>query len=139
MDTEGTAKKCSACGGETVYLRDVHLKNELPFSPDFFDAALYRCPTCGHFDFYEREEDRLHRTQMEKQAEESRKFYEKLPDYRCPVCGQMGTSERCIYCGMSCVPVKGPGEPQTEKAPEPEKKKKRRWFGGNDDKPDWEG
>ena len=139
MDTEGTAKKCSACGGETVYLRDVHLKNELPFSPDFFDAALYRCPVCGHFDFYAREEGRLHLAQVDNQRGESPKFYEKLPDYRCPVCGQVGKSERCIYCGMSCVPLKRPEEPQREKAPEPEKKKMRRWFGGNDDKPDWEG
>lgn len=135
MDTEGTAKKCSACGGETVYLRDVHLKNELPFSPDFFDAALYRCPACGHFDLYERDEE----WEARERAARYRAEQEALPDYRCPVCGQVGKSERCIYCGMSCVPVKGPGEPQTEKAPEPEKKKKRRWFGGNDDKPDWEG
>lgn len=98
MEAERRTKKCSACGGETGFVRDVHLKNDLPFSPDYFDAALYRCP----------------------------------------VCGQVGKSERCIYCGMSCVPVKGTGAPQTEKAPEPEKKK-RRWFRRDDDKPDWEG
>ena len=138
MEAERRTKKCSACGGETGYVRDMRLKNDLPFSPDFFDAALYRCPACGHFDFYEREEDRLHRAQMEKQAEESRKFYEKLPDYRCPACGQVGKSERCAYCGTSCLPVKGTGEPRREKAPEPGKKK-RRWFGRDDDKPDWEG
>ena len=131
----GEKKTCPACGGAAFYIRDIHLRNDLPFSFDYLDAALYRCPDCGHFDLYEREEEREIRERAERyQAEQ-----EALPDYRCPVCGQVGKSERCIYCGMSCVPVKRPEEPQREKAPEPEKKKKRRWFGGNDDKPDWEG
>ena len=76
-------KKCSACGGTAIYVRDVHLKNDLPFSFDYFDGSLYRCPACGHFDFYEREEDR----QARIRARESRERYEGLPDYRCPACG----------------------------------------------------
>lgn len=111
------------------------MRNDLPFSFDYLDAALYRCPDCGHFDLYEREEER----EIRERAERYQTEQEALPDYRCPVCGQVGKSERCIYCGMSCVPVKRPEEPQREKAPEPEKKKKRRWFGRDDDKPDWEG
>ena len=102
MEEEHMIKKCSACGGTAIYVRDVHLKNDLPFSFDYFDGSLYRCPACG----------------------------------------QVGKSERCIYCGMSCIPVKGSDDRKAEEAPEPaapERKKKRRWFGGDDDKPDWEG
>ena len=138
MEEERMIKKCPACGGTAIYVRDVHLKNDLPFSFDYFDGSLYRCPACGHFDFYEREEDR----QARIRARESRERYEGLPDYRCPACGQVGKSERCIYCGMSCIPVKGSDDRKAEEAPEPaapERKKKRRWFGGDDDKPDWEG
>lgn len=134
MAEERKTKKCSACGGAEAYVRDIHLKNDLPFSFDFFDAALYRCPACGHFDLYEREEEQEARERAERYWAEQ----DALPDYRCPSCGQVGKSERCIYCGMSCLPVKGSGAPQTERAPEPEKKK-HRWFGRDDDKPDWEG
>ena len=134
MEAERRTKKCSACGGEAFYVRDIHLRNDLPFSFDYLDAALYRCPACGHFDLYERDEER----EARERAARYRAEQEALPDYRCPACGQVGKSERCVYCGMSCLPVKGSEEPQREKAPEPEKKK-RRWVGRDDDKPDWEG
>ena len=134
MDEERKSRKCSACGGEALYDQDVDLTEQRFLMDEWTRAALYRCPDCGHFDLYERTEER----EARERAARYRAEQEALPDYRCPACGQVGKSERCVYCGMSCLPVKGSGEPQREKAPEPEKKK-RRWFGRDDDKPDWEG
>lgn len=134
MAEERKTKKCSACGGAAVYIQDVDLTEQRLLMDGWTRVALYRCPACGHFDLYEREEEQ----EARERAERYRAEQDALPDYRCPSCGQVGKTERCIYCGMSCLPVKGSGAPQTERAPEPEKKK-RRWFGRDDDKPDWEG
>ena len=132
MEAERRTKNCSACGGAAVYIRDIHLRNDLPFSFDYLDAALYRCPDCGHFDLYEREEERQARERAERyQAEQ-----EALPDYRCPSCLRVGKWERCPFCRIPCEPV---DREAATSDPEPERKKKRRWFGRDDDKPDWEG
>ena len=135
-------KACSSCGGESVYLRDFRVVDDGTMGVQLFEAALYRCPACGHFDFFEREEVR----EAAQRAEEHRKYYESLPDYFCPRCQRVGKSERCPYCGMSCLPVRKRPEQKegSEGAPapepvRPEKKKKRRWFGRDPDKPDWEG
>ena len=136
MEKERENKRCSACGGEAVYVRDLRLKDDKPFGCDWMDAALYRCAACGHFDFYEREEDRAYR----EQEAERRRQYDSMPGYRCPQCGRVGKEEVCPVCLMPCVPVTPPPlqteEPRRE---EPEKPKKRRWFGRSSDKPDWEG
>lgn len=132
MEAERRTKKCSACGGEAFYVRDIHLRNDLPFSFDYLDAALYRCPACGHFDLYERDEER----EARKRAEEYDAEYAAMPDYRCPSCGRVGKFKRCPFCRVACTPAdeKADGAPES---PRPEKK--RRWFGRDDDKPDWEG
>ena len=132
MEAERRTKKCSACGGEAFYVRDIHLRNDLPFSFDYLDAALYRCPACGHFDLYERDEER----EARKRAEEYDAEYAAMPDYRCPSCGRVGKFKRCPFCRVACTPAdeKADGAPES---PRPEKK--RRWFGRDDGKPDWEG
>ena len=132
MDTEGTAKKCSACGGETVYVQDVDLTEQRFLMDEWTRAALYRCPDCGHFDLYERTEER----EARKRAEEYDAEYAAMPDYRCPSCGRVGKFKRCPFCRVACTPAdeKADGAPES---PRPEKK--RRWFGRDDDKPDWEG
>lgn len=135
MEKKRKARKCSACGGEALFVQNVELTGRQILADEWTPAALYRCPSCGHFDLYEREEEQEARARAERYRAEQA----ALPDYRCPACGQVGKTERCIYCGTNCLPVKGHGEPQPEKSPEPEKKKKRRWFGRDDDKPDWEG
>ncbi|WP_295634537.1 hypothetical protein [uncultured Intestinimonas sp.] len=139
-------KKCSSCGQESVYVRDFCVKDDMTWGIEIFDAALYRCPACGHFDFFEREEDREARLQEAQRAEERRKYYESLPDYFCPKCRKVRKSERCPSCGMGCFPIQkrpeqreGPEEAPAPEPVQPEKKKKRRWFGRDPDKPDWEG
>ena len=131
MEAERRTKKCSACGGAAAYVHDVDLTEQRLLVDEWTRAALYRCPDCGHFDLYEREEEREARERAERyQAEQ-----EALPDYRCPSCLRVGKWERCPFCRIPCEPV----DQAAEAAPEPEKKKKRRWFGRDDDKPDWEG
>lgn len=131
MEAERRTKKCSACGGAAVYVHDVDLTEQRLLVDEWTRAALYRCPDCGHFDLYEREEERQARERAERyQAEQ-----EALPDYRCPSCLRVGKWERCPFCRIPCEAV----DQAAEAAPEPEKKKKRRWFGRDDDKPDWEG
>lgn len=141
-EKERATKRCSSCGGEAFYVHDVDLTGKRLLMDDWTQAALYRCPACGHFDLYEREEDR----QAAQRAEEHRKYYESLPDYLCPRCQRVGKTEQCPYCGMSCLPVQkrpeqreGPEEAPAPEPVQPEKKKKRRWFGRDPDKPDWEG
>ena len=132
MEKERKARKCSACGGETVYVHDVALTQDKMLVPEWTLTALYRCPDCGHFDLYEREEERQARERAERyQAEQ-----EALPDYRCPSCLRVGKWERCPFCRIPCEPV---DREAAESATEPERRKKRRWFGRDDDKPDWEG
>ena len=132
MEAERRTKKCSACGGAAVYVHDVDLTEQRLLVDEWTRAALYRCPDCGHFDLYEREEERQARERAERyQAEQ-----EALPDYRCPSCLRVGKWERCPFCRIPCEPV---DREAATSDPEPERKKKRRWFGRDDDKPDWEG
>lgn len=130
MEAERRTKKCSACGGETGYVRDICLKSDLTIGIEFFEAGLYRCPTCGHFDFYEREGDR--------ETKELEDWIQNTPDYCCPVCGRVSKLSTCPLCRVPGEPV---GQEKAEAVLEPERpgKKKRRWFGRDDDKPDWEG
>ena len=132
MDEERKTRKCSACGGAAVYVHDVDLTEQRLLVDEWTRAALYRCPDCGHFDLYEREEERQARERAERyQAEQ-----EALPDYRCPSCLRVGKWECCPFCRIPCEPV---DREAATSGPEPERKKKRRWFGRDDDKPDWEG
>lgn len=130
-------KRCSACGGEAAYVQGVDLTGKKFFVDDITYADLYRCPECGHFDLYESALD----WESRERAEERQKELAGLPDYRCPQCGRVGKEKLCPVCYMNCVIVTPP-RPKEAKAPEKaelEKPKKRRWFGRNQDKPDWEG
>ena len=95
-----TVKKCSVCGKSSVYVQDIELTKQRLLMDDFTQAALYRCQDCGHFDLYEREEDRRQREEAERQA--------ALPDYCCPSCGRVGKGEYCPLCRVACEPVSAP-------------------------------
>ncbi len=138
MDRTWETKRCSNCSGEAIYLHDVDLTGQKLFMDDWTQAALYRCATCGHFDLYEREEDR----KASELEEQRRMQYESLPDYLCPICRKVGKSERCPSCGTRCIPAQKDLEAEEAPTPgpiQPEKKKKHRWFGRDPEKPDWEG
>ena len=143
MERNRPPRRCGCCGQESQYLRDFRVRDDIVgWRIEVFEAALYRCPACGHFDFFEREEDREARLQEAQRAQERRTYIESLPDYFCPRCRRMGKSEQCPSCGMTCLPAQKSPEPEEAPVPEPvrpEKKKKRRWLGRDPDKPDWEG
>lgn len=113
-----------------MYVHDVALTQDKILVPEWTLTALYRCTHCGHFDFYEREGDR--------ETKELEDWIQNTPDYCCPVCGRVSKLSTCPLCRVPGEPV---GQEKAEAVPEPErpKKKKRRWFGRDDDKLDWEG
>ena len=118
MSQEG--KKCSACGADAAYVQDVDLSFMRVFLDDYARAALYRCPACGHIDLYEPEEERRRREEEARQAE--------LPDYCCPSCGRVGKWDHCPLCQVACEPLSPPSQEAKDG-----KKKKRRWFGRDDE------
>lgn len=128
-------KRCSACGGEAVHIQDMSFKDDRLLGCDWLDAALYRCTVCGHFDFYEREEDREYREREEARRQE----HAAMPDFRCPQCGQVSKRKLCGNCNLPCIPVTSAQPREESPAQRPEKPKKRRWFGRDQDKSDWEG
>ena len=136
MEKTRPPKRCSCCGQASLYLRDFRVQEDKVGLLDFdvFEGALFRCPSCGHFDFFEREEDREARIQEAQRKVREREYYASLPDYFCPRCRREGKTEQCPYCGMTCLPVQKDLAPEEPPDPEPDgPKKKRRWFGRDDE------